>query len=37
MNELLDAVMSEVGDDPAIWLPVFHERRKAIVSASKHQ
>jgi len=29
--------MSEVGDDPATWLPVFHERRKAIVSASKHQ
>lgn len=27
--ELLDAIRSEVGDDPADWLPVFHERRKA--------
>ena len=36
MNELLDAVMAEVGDDPDVWLPVFHERRKAIVAASKH-
>lgn len=27
--ELLDAIRSEVGDDPADWLPVFHARRKA--------
>ena len=28
--ELLDRVRSEVGDDPAQWLPIFHaERRKA--------
>jgi len=34
-NELLDAVVAEVGDDPAQWLPVFHERRKARVASSK--
>lgn len=25
---LLDEIRAEVGDDPADWLPVFHERRK---------
>jgi len=34
-NELLDAVIAEVGDDPAQWLPVFHQRRKVRVAASK--
>nr|CAC79179.1 TraE protein [uncultured bacterium] len=34
-NELLDAVIAEVGDDPRQWLPVFHERRKARVASSK--
>ena len=34
-NELLDAVIAEVGDDPEQWLPVFHERRKARVASSK--
>jgi len=27
--ELLDQVLQEVGDVPAHWLPVFHQRRKA--------
>lgn len=27
--ELLDEILSEVGDNPKDWLPVFHERRKA--------
>ena len=36
-NELLDAVIAEVGDDPRQWLPVFHERRKARVVASKQE
>ena len=27
---LLDAIRAEVGDDPADWLPVFQERRKAL-------
>ncbi len=26
--QLLDQIRSEVGDDPKIWLPIFHERRK---------
>jgi type IV secretion system protein VirB4 len=26
---LLDSVRREVGDDPAVWLPVFHQRRQA--------
>ena len=34
-NELLDEVISEVGDNPNDWLPVFHERRKARVASSK--
>ncbi len=25
---LLDQIRSEVGDDPKIWIPLFHERRK---------
>ena len=27
--QLLDTIRAEVGDDPAAWLPVFHERRQA--------
>jgi type IV secretory pathway VirB4 component len=34
-NELADAVIAEVGDDPALWLPEFHARRKARVASSK--
>lgn len=34
-NELLDEVISEVGDNPDDWLPLFHERRKARVVSSK--
>ncbi|UEQ17572.1 VirB4 family type IV secretion/conjugal transfer ATPase (plasmid) [Xanthomonas phaseoli pv. manihotis] len=34
-NELLDEIIAEVGDDPSQWLPVFHQRRKARVVASK--
>lgn len=26
--ELLDTIRAELGDDPAVWLPVFHKRRK---------
>lgn len=26
--ELLDDILAEVGEDPAVWLPVFHRRRK---------
>lgn len=33
--ELLDTITSEVGDDPNVWLPAFHERRKARVASSK--
>ena len=36
-NELLDEIISEVGDNPDAWLPVFHERRKARVVSSKRQ
>lgn len=25
---LLDAIREENGDDPAVWLPIFHERRR---------
>ena len=34
-NELLDEVVSEVGDNPDDWLPVFHQRRKARLASSK--
>ena len=27
--ELLDDLLAEVGDDPAVWLPRFHQRHKA--------
>lgn len=27
---LLDEIRAEVGDDPAAWLPVFHERRRTV-------
>ncbi len=33
--ELLDQVLEEVGEVPADWLPVFHERRKARKSIKK--
>jgi type IV secretion/conjugal transfer VirB4 family ATPase len=33
--ELLDSIVAEVGEDPKIWLPIFHERRKARRAASK--
>lgn len=26
---LLDAIRAEIGDDPAIWLPIFHQRRRS--------
>jgi len=26
---LLDRILQEVGEDPAVWLPIFHERRRA--------
>ena len=26
--KLLDDIRSEVGDDPSVWLPIFHARRK---------
>ncbi len=28
--ELLDRLRAEVGDDPAKWLPLFHQRRKGL-------
>ena len=28
--QLADTIRAEVGDDPAVWLPVFQERRKAL-------
>jgi type IV secretion system protein VirB4 len=28
-NALVDKIIAEVGDDPDVWLPIFHERRKA--------
>lgn len=28
-NALMDQIMDEVGDDPDVWLPIFHERRIA--------
>lgn len=31
---LLDEIIEEVGDDPQLWLPLFHERRKARVASS---
>ncbi|WP_062236792.1 VirB4 family type IV secretion/conjugal transfer ATPase [Aureimonas sp. N4] len=27
--DLLDAIRAEHGDDPTVWLPIFHQRRKA--------
>lgn len=35
--ELLDEILAEVGDDPEVWVPVFHQRRKARVASSKQQ
>jgi len=28
--ELVDRIRAEVGDDPAAWLPLFHQRRKEL-------
>lgn len=28
-NALVDQIMAEVGNDPDVWLPIFHKRRKA--------
>ncbi|HET9239206.1 MAG TPA: VirB4 family type IV secretion/conjugal transfer ATPase [Oligoflexus sp.] len=36
-NELLDEIISEVGDNPDNWLPVFHERRRARSTSSRLQ
>jgi len=33
--ELLDDILAEVGEDPEIWVPLFHERRKARVGRSQ--
>lgn len=33
--ELLDVIMSEVGEDPKNWLPIFHERRKYRIAKSR--
>ena len=33
--ELLDRVIEEHGDDPDVWLPIFHSRRKARVAGSR--
>lgn len=35
--EMLDDILAEFGDDPEVWVPVFHKRRKARVTSSKHQ
>lgn len=32
--QLLDEIIEEVGDDPMVWLPIFHERRKARAAGS---
>jgi len=29
---LLDSLRAEVGDDPNVWLPLFHQRRKQVVT-----
>ena len=28
--QLLDDIRAEVGDNPAVWLPIFHERRRTL-------
>jgi type IV secretion/conjugal transfer VirB4 family ATPase len=33
--ELVDKIIAEVGDDPDVWIPIYHERRKARVASSK--
>jgi len=35
--ELLDEILAEVGEDPDVWVPVFHERRNARVASSKKE
>ncbi|SOO14159.1 VirB4 family type IV secretion/conjugal transfer ATPase [Xanthomonas citri] len=34
-TELLDDVLGEVGEDPVIWMPVFHRRRKERTNAGR--
>lgn len=34
-TELLDEIMAEVGEDPDVWEPIFHQRRKERVLKSK--
>lgn len=29
-SALVDSIINEVGSDPSVWLPVFHERRKSL-------
>jgi len=36
-NDLLDRVIADVGDDPDVWLPVFHQRRRARDAAARLQ
>jgi type IV secretory pathway VirB4 component len=33
--ELVERIIEEFGDDPRVWVPIFHERRKAIKAASR--
>ncbi|MNE96004.1 Type IV secretion system protein virB4 [compost metagenome] len=28
--ELADTIRAQSGDDPAVWLPLFHQRRSAV-------
>lgn len=34
-NQLADDIIAEVGNDPDLWIPVFHERRKARKASSQ--
>jgi type IV secretion system protein VirB4 len=34
-NTLVDQIIAEVGEDPDVWLPIFHKRRKMRVEKSK--
>lgn len=31
-STLIEDIIKEVGDDPEIWIPIFHERRKGITA-----
>jgi len=35
--ELFDSLVEEVGNDPEVWIPLFHQRRKERVAASRLQ